>query len=138
MKEYIEREIAIGAVEYVACRDLRVYSSNAAYPKIMKALNEAPAADVAPVVHGEWNIKSEIIQMPDDVDEEIYVECPYCKRTFYVPFEFEDEKILAYARENYPYCHCGAKMDGDTKKEVGFYKDLKNYNISQRLANGGK
>lgn len=70
------------------------------------------ANDVEIVQHGEWNIKSETIQMLDDVDEEIYVECPFCKRTFYVPFEIEDEKIIAYARENYPYCNCGVKMDG--------------------------
>ena len=74
-----------------------------------------PTADVEEVRHGKWEIKSEIHQMIDDVDEEVYVECPYCKRTFYVPFDFEDEKILAYAREKYPYCHCGAKMDGGNK-----------------------
>lgn len=91
-------------------------------PRLMKALEDAKsfyeegyraAMNKADAVrHGEWEIKSEIYQMFDDVDEEIYVECPFCKRTFYVPFEFEDEKILEYARENYPYCHCGAKMDG--------------------------
>lgn len=26
--------------------------------------------------------------------------------------EFEDEKRLEWARKEYPYCHCGAKMDG--------------------------
>ena len=71
-----------------------------------------PTVNEMEVKHGKWEIKSEIYKMFDDVDEEIYVECPYCKRTFYVPFEFEDEKILAYARKAYPYCNCGAKMDG--------------------------
>jgi hypothetical protein len=82
---------------------------------IRKAIEQTPTADVVEVRHGEWEIKSEIHQMLDDVDEELYVECPFCKRTFYVPYEFEDEKILAYARENYPYCNCGAKMDGERK-----------------------
>lgn len=76
-------------------------------------INEVPTADVVEVRHGEWEIKSRLYRMIDDFDEEIYVECPFCKRTFYVPYEFDDEKILAYARENYPYCHCGAKMDGE-------------------------
>ena len=61
---------------------------------------------------GEWKIKSEIHQMLDDVDEELYVECPFCQRKYYVPYEFEDEKIFKYAREHYPYCNCGAKMKG--------------------------
>lgn len=61
---------------------------------------------------GEWQIKTEIHRMLDDVDEEIYVECPFCKRTFWVPYEFEDKKIFEYAREHYPYCNCGAKMKG--------------------------
>ena len=75
-----------------------------------------PTADVVEVRHGEWEIKSRSYRMIDDYDEEIYVECPFCKRTFYVPYEFDDEKTLAYARENYPYCHCGAKMDGERKE----------------------
>lgn len=70
------------------------------------------AADVVEVRHDEWLLKSRIYKMPDDFDEEFYVECPFCQRTFYVPFEFEKEKMLAYAKENYPYCNCGAKMDG--------------------------
>ncbi len=73
----------------------------------------APTADVVEVRHGEWEIKSRLYRLIDDFDEEIYVECPFCKRTFYVPYEFDDEKTIAYARENYPYCHCGAKMDGE-------------------------
>lgn len=61
---------------------------------------------------GEWEIKTKTHQMFDDVDEELYVECPFCKRTFWVPYEFDDEKTFEYAREHYPYCNCGAKMGG--------------------------
>ena len=112
MKEYIEREKALEAIcsECVAYDETNPFACEGCDQRV--ALFGAPSVDVAPVIHGEWNIKSETIQMLDDVDEEIYVECPFCKRTFYVPFEFEDEKILAYARKNYPYCNCGAKMDG--------------------------
>ena len=78
-------------------------------------IKNAPAEDVVEVRHGEWDIKSRSWRLIDDYDEEIYVECPFCKRTFYIPYELDDEKALAYARENYPYCHCGAKMDGERK-----------------------
>jgi hypothetical protein len=61
---------------------------------------------------GEWQIVSEIYKLIDDVDEELYVECQFCKRRFPVPYEFDDEKIFKYAREHYPYCNCGAKMKG--------------------------
>ena len=75
-------------------------------------LKNAPAADVVPVVHGRWIIKSETQRMLDDFDEEFYIECPLCGRTFYIPFEFDDGKMLTYAKEKYPYCNCGVKMDG--------------------------
>ena len=61
---------------------------------------------------GEWKIKSVIHKLIDDYDEELYVECPFCQRTFWVPYEFDDEKIFKYTREHYPYCNCGAKMKG--------------------------
>ena len=70
-------------------------------------------ADVVRVKHGEWELKSEIHTWFDDVDEEFYVECPFCHRTEWIPFEFEEEKMLEYARKHFPYCHCGAKMDGE-------------------------
>lgn len=86
---------------------------NPAIPNVVNMiLDRLPAADVAPVVHGEWVIKSEIHKIFDDVDENMYVECPFCKRTYYVPQTYDDEEIITYAREQYPYCNCGAKMDG--------------------------
>ena len=48
MAEYIDRKRAI--VE--ACNSLELYPSE--YAKLEDALNKIPAADVAPVVHGEW------------------------------------------------------------------------------------
>ena len=77
--------------------------------KIAKALYNAGYRKQS---EGEWQIKSEIYKLIDDVDEELYVECPFCKRRFPVPYEFDDEKIFKYAREHYPYCNCGAKMKG--------------------------
>lgn len=117
MAEYIERKSLMENIHETVLFTVR---ENEKLPtaqmrganKVIDRILRAPAADVVEIRHGEWEIKSEIHQMFDDVEEELYVECPFCKRTFYVPHEFEDEKILKYARENYPYCHCGAKMDG--------------------------
>lgn len=106
-KEYIERGAALLAITG--------QPSELHYPSWYKGnIMEVPAADVSPVVHGEWEIVSESYRLFDDYDESYSVKCPFCERTYYVPFEFEEEKMIAYAREHYPYCHCGAKMDGGT------------------------
>lgn len=86
------------------------------YDLIVLDIDEAPTADVMEVKHGAWELKSEIHKMLDDVDEEFYVECPFCHRVNWIPFEFEEEKMLRYAKEKYPYCNCGAKMDGGLSK----------------------
>ena len=54
-----------------------------------------PAADVIEVVHGEWK------------------QNPYCKRIYYCSVcgrHIED--CTGNQNEHFPYCHCGAKMDG--------------------------
>lgn len=87
--------------------------------KVLEALrdyvNKQKGAEVEEVKHGEWILKSEIRRFFEEVDEDFYVECPFCKRAIYVPFEFETDKMLEFARKKYPYCNCGAKMDGGVK-----------------------
>ena len=61
---------------------------------------------------GKWNLKSEVQQLVDDYDEELFVECPFCKRTFWVPYELDTNKICEYVSKQYPYCNCGAKLEG--------------------------
>ena len=57
----------------------------------MEVLDDVPAADVAPVVHGEWEYYTHTMMA-----------CSICKR--HVP------------RHKSEYCpHCGAKMDGGEK-----------------------
>ena len=100
--------------KYIECEALlRNLADDLPYKgSVKRVLMQAPAADVVEVRHGEWVIKSVSYRMLDDFDEELYVECPFCKRRFWVAYELDDEKILKHAREKYPYCHCGAKMDG--------------------------
>lgn len=62
---------------------------------MIKALQEAPTADVAEVRHGHWRQNL------------------YCERIYYCSecgrhIEDGSDKPLEY----FPYCHCGAKMDG--------------------------
>lgn len=58
-----------------------------------KAIKTAPAADVAPVVHGEW------IDIPDGTE----TICSYCKASWNV---FDNDTY------RFNYCpNCGAKME---------------------------
>lgn len=59
-------------------------------------IEDAPAADVAPVVHGRWIS----FLGGDHIMPERYYRCSRCGRV---------------ESRRQPYCHCGAKMDG---KEV--------------------
>ena len=116
MAEYIERGALLERME-ARLKQLRdEYGDYDHYTdgfdEGLLAVEDADAADVVEVRHGEWKIGSEIHRMLDDFDEEFFVECPFCHRQYYVPYLFDDEKILEYAREKYPYCNCGAKMDG--------------------------
>ena len=61
--------------------------------KVLREVSDAPAADVAPVVHGKWITRNDkgVISMTH----------PYmCSRCWRVEMNKE------------PYCNCGAKMDG--------------------------
>ena len=89
------------------CHPQRVYA------EVLNCIAEAPTVDAVEVVHGRWVLKSRIYKMLDDVDEEFYVECNLCNREEPVCFEFGEQRMLEYAKQHYPYCHCGAKMDGD-------------------------
>lgn len=64
-----------------------------------------PAADVEPVRHGKW------IYIQDEKSKfsEIY-KCSQCGRRVAV---FSEESVS----EEFPYCHCGSKMDGGETNE---------------------
>lgn len=66
---------------------------------IRKRINDLAPEDVEKVRHGEW-IRFRL----GDEDFCLRYECSRCKRVIYPG----DERNLP----DYPYCHCGAKMDG--------------------------
>ena len=79
----------------------------------------APTADVEAVRHGHWTIEVEKHQdsVSGEIDEEFYLKCSECGREVWgidhmTVLQGTDEEIFG----DYPYCHCGAKMDGGTNK----------------------
>lgn len=102
MAEYIKREATIKAI--VDSRN-RYYNSASNQYLVGRCdgldiaaglLRVAPAADVAPVVHGRWISFLD----GDHIMPERYYRCSRCGRV---------------ESRRQPYCHCGAKMDGERK-----------------------
>jgi hypothetical protein len=106
MPEYIERETVIDAVEstdwyHISMQGNLVHGAisdgNALYKAddIFKVLVDAPAADVAPVVHGRWDFVDQ--DFYDGCFVDIYI-CTSCGTS-------NDRKSA--------YCpNCGARMRG--------------------------
>lgn len=93
MAGYIEREAASDAV-LGAYYDTPTINLTAGV--LQKAIAEAPAADVAPVVHGRWEAKGYVCG-------ESEFECSVCHKT-----EWRTTII------QFKFCpFCGARMDGD-------------------------
>lgn len=98
MAEYIEREAAIESLPV-------------AYDSAINAIRSVPAADVAPVVHGEWETvdwleydaqSCEMIRCPEEG-----IACTRCRYVF--------KKDALWKRNSCP--NCGARMDGDDDAE---------------------
>ena len=94
MPEYIERE---------ALKDA-LYESDAITMKGIAIINQFPAADVAPVVHGEW------LNFTGDFST---AECNQCGELYEVsPDEKPCEDFFSAFKKFYKFCpNCGAKMD---------------------------
>lgn len=95
MAEYIDRE------EYCEkhCRCSNEYCYRVSCP-----IWKAPAADVAPVVHGRWKL----LHKGDWTS--VFV-CSVCGRRETIT-ESESYNSRIKMPRKYPYCHCGARMDG--------------------------
>lgn len=92
MEEYIERESLINLIEensetkfdWSECVDIDI---------LRPAILDIPAADVAPVVHGEW----------------------ICINNQHNYYEYHCSLCGRVEKQEEPYCHCGARMDGGNK-----------------------
>lgn len=97
MAEYIAREELLAQL-----RAMESYNASPMYRRgyddCVEAILKAPAADVAPVVHGRWDESKEHFYLNNGCKEWINFYCSECD-----------------APKNSPtdYCpNCGAKMDG--------------------------
>ena len=79
---------------------------------IIEDLTKFPAADVAPVRHGEW------LNFYGDFST---AECELCAELYEVsPDESPQKEYFDAFKEFYRYCpNCGAKMDGEREKGAG-------------------
>lgn len=76
---------------------------------VLNLLDELPTVDAEPVRHGAWTPKK-----VDAITTEF--ECSECGRTVTLTNDYFG-KAPDYASSYYPYCHCGAKMDGKRNAE---------------------
>lgn len=98
MAEYISREAAINAMYEVSKKNHKI----SFYVEQLKALENIPAAEVAPVRRGRW---LETVQ-PCGWRDEICAECSECGEDFVLDeWGMEDMENLMH------YCpNCGASM----------------------------
>ena len=115
MAEYIKRETFLKDIEERYClpckeagKDHNGFICHACWVDAMRVdVIDAPAADVAPVVHGRW------IEQEDPMLD-VYYTCSVCKEDFYIETTGYTEKDMFL----YTYCpNCGAKMDGGNEND---------------------
>ena len=95
MAEYFEREAALALVRPDAPEDEKAAVTIATAKKLVRSIvRRTPAADVAPVVHGGWEIV-----LGSNGNE--YMVCTCCR-------------VSQGLTGVFTYCpNCGARMDGD-------------------------
>jgi len=100
--EYIRKAKAIKEVNCALDRETLLFSF--VRKVTISALKRLPSADVDPVRHGRW--------LPIVSYNNTY-KCSECGRLL---VDITDG--LKMVAKHYPYCHCGAKMDGGENGRV--------------------
>ena len=99
--EYLDRSSLVARMKYYEEHTTEESGEHYAYSVALREIRNAPAADVAEVVHGEW------LRADDDWNSLTTIQCSLCSEEWC--FETDDDVSLL----NYKYCpNCGAKMDG--------------------------
>ena len=104
MSDYISREAAIEKIRVAGCTDCGGSSGTICgfcdFENAVRLVNGLPAADVAPVRHGQW------LRTDDDWNSLVTIQCSACGGEWYFEVD-EDVQLLGYN-----YCPgCGCKMD---------------------------
>ncbi len=95
MDEYIKREAAYREI----CADETISGYEKAY--CSELIRNIPAADVAPVRHGQW------LFVTAGQQTSVWC-CSKCGRS--VAITCDEELRQGKLEKEYPFCHCGAKM----------------------------
>jgi hypothetical protein len=103
-KEYIERDRIVKFIENGLNDPDKTKAFGHDAVEILAEIHLAPAADVAPVVHGEW------MPTPDGINP---VKCRRCGTVAPYRMESNSNHDIGLYPYKSNYCpHCGAKMDG--------------------------
>lgn len=100
MTKYIENSKVLDTYADIYWKDERLLNFRKELDEVFEALRSLPAADVAEVKHGKWELYDNYKQTIDGRTFDGWCECSECK--------------TMYRREisEYIYCpSCGAKMD---------------------------
>lgn len=103
--EYLDKSGLAARLEYYKEHTPEESGEHYAYSVALREVRNAPAADVAIVVHGRWLKEEKETYCPVQYGEDgepvlhkyTYYVCSLCGRN---------------SGKQEPYCHCGAKMDG--------------------------
>lgn len=107
MAEYIERKRTVELLRSLGNREYRKEKGTIQDAiKMISYPEYTPTEDVAPVVHGRWKL----LRKGDWTS--VFV-CSVCGRREKIAESESYNSQLKMPRE-YPYCHCGARMDGDS------------------------
>lgn len=104
MAEYIEKATLLNRVIIPSiCSCVQGPTAERLKKFCIDTVNNVPAADVAPVVHGRW------LNFYNDFS---CAECDRCGTTFEVTDSESNEGLWNAFKLSYNYCpNCGAKMD---------------------------
>lgn len=97
-----DKKRLIDAVRLVIKLSKKVRFGRIEYDDLLAVIADAPTVDAAEVVHGRWE------QVQRWATKAKY-RCSVCGREIMSAVKVNIEK--------YPYCHCGAKMDGGNEDE---------------------
>ena len=109
MNEYIEREAAVEVTKYYAYMAIdkkqMMLDTVDDVLNIVARIEKLPAADVVPVMHGQW------VNFYGDYRT---AECSVCANLYEMTFDGESNGALFDGfKRLYKYCpNCGARMDG--------------------------
>ena len=107
MKEYVD-------VEILKQQDFQDFSNT----DVMHAIDHCPRADVEHVKHGHWILTQKISE------NAFRYNCSECNR-------WVQDGLMKNPSDRYPYCHCGARMDG---KEFRYWR-VKAKSLIRKLDN---